>query len=423
VTNTLSVDFLTGLQRLTHEILTRLPGPDADGPVRCVPIRWCRSIDDFRRLTPAESARLHDPAPPRPPEVAASPPGGAAASARRAASRLAAVGPVRQLRHEVQRRRDPAGSLAELRSLRTDLEPGSVLFDLEACWEDPARRGELLPRLARQGVGTAALIADVMPVMFPQWFRPGTVERFTPFVEAHLRSSDAFAWISRRTEADCRDLARSLGVGRDLGGRVVTLGSDLPASGSERPPADLVGRRYLLCVATLEPRKNQALVLDVLDRLRGRHPDLVVVLVGRHGWGVDDLVARIDGHPARGDAVRWLGSVSDDELATLYRHAFLAVVPSRYEGFGVPVIEALAHGTPTISSDGGALPEAGGDLVEYAGPDDVDRWAALVDRHLSDPAHHDAARRRITGYSAPTWRATAAAVTDLLVEVAEGSRR
>jgi glycosyltransferase involved in cell wall biosynthesis len=323
----------------------------------------------------------------------------------------------------VQRRRDPAGSLAELRSLRVELAPGSVLFDLEACWEDPERRSELLPRLAQRQVATTALIADVMPVMFPQWFRPGTVERFTPFVEAHLRHSDAFAWISRRIEADSRELARSLGIDRELRGRVVTLGSDLPARGAEQPPADLAGRRYLLCVATLEPRKNQGLVLDVVDRLRDRHRDLAVVLVGRLGWGVDDLVARIHDHPARGDAVRWLGSVADDELATLYRHAFLAVVPSRYEGFGVPVVEALAHGTPTISSDGGALPEAGGDLVEYAGPDDVDRWVALVERHLFDAPHHEAIRRRLAGYPAPTWDATAVAVTELLVEVAAGTRR
>jgi glycosyltransferase involved in cell wall biosynthesis len=322
----------------------------------------------------------------------------------------------------VQRRRDPAGPLAELRGLRVDFEAGSVLFDLEACWEDPARRTDLLPALAHAGVATTALIADVMPVTFPGWFRPGTVERFGPFVEAHLRHSAAFAWISHRTESDARDVARSLGIARELRGRVVTLGSDLPSPGAEHPPPDLAGRRYLLCVAPLEPRKNQALPLDVVDRLHPKPPDLAVVLVGRHGWGVESLVARIEDHPARGDAVRWLGSVTDDELATLYRHAFLAVVPSRYEGFGVPVVEALAHGTPTISSDRGALPEAGGDLVEYAGPDDVERWSALVERHLLDPAHHEATRRRLVGHRAPTWDATAAAVEGLLVEVAAEAR-
>jgi glycosyltransferase involved in cell wall biosynthesis len=418
VTNTLAVDFLTGFQRHTREIVRHLPGPDATGDLRVVPIVWCRSLRDYRRLTDAEARRLHDPAPTTARAGGATSPGW-----RRAIAPLATLAPVARLRHEVERRRDPAGTLRELAALRVTFEPGSILFDLEAAWEDPVARPELLADLGGRGVTTTALVADVMPELFPQWFRPGTVERFSPFIRAHLRHREGFAWISEATERDSHELAARLGIHRDLRGRVVTLGSDLPATGEEQPPPWMSGRRALLCVGTLEPRKHQDLALDVFERLRDRHPDVVLVLAGREGWGVDELVTRLRAHPDRHDRVRWLGSITDVELATLYRHAFLVLVPSRYEGYGVPVIEALAHGVPTISSDGGALPEAGGDLVEYAGPDDLDRWVELVERHLDDPAHHDEVRRGLAGHRLPTWSGAGSAIADLLVEVATSARR
>ena len=93
-------------------------------------------------------------------------------------------------------------------------------------------------------------------------------------------------------------------------------------------------------------------------------------------------------------------------------------MPSRDEGYGVPVVEALAHGVPTIASDAGALPEAGGDRVEYADPDDLERWVALVRRHLDEPADHDAARVRLAGYVGPTWAGAGAAIESLLADVA-----
>jgi hypothetical protein len=92
---------------------------------------------------------------------------------------------------------------------------------------------------------------------------------------------------------------------------------------------------------------------------------------------VDSLVQRLRHHPLRDDRVLWLGGVDDAQLAWLYDHAFVAVAPSIYEGLGVPVMEALHHGCPTISSTGGAQPEAGAGLSELFDPHDVD---ALVRR-------------------------------------------
>jgi glycosyltransferase involved in cell wall biosynthesis len=175
--------------------------------------------------------------------------------------------------------------------------------------------------------------------------------------------------------------------------------------------------RFVLVVGTIEPRKNQRLVLEAFDRLSRRHQDLALVLVGKEGWLTEDLVADIRAHPEFGRRLLWLEGIDDAELAWLYRNAFLAVTPSRYEGLGVPVMEALHHGCPTIASTGGALTEAGDGRVEEIDPDDVDGLTVLLERHLMDPVHHRAAVDRAAGYVAPTWEATASAVADALREL------
>jgi glycosyltransferase involved in cell wall biosynthesis len=177
-------------------------------------------------------------------------------------------------------------------------------------------------------------------------------------------------------------------------------------------PSDL--GRFLLVVGTLEPRKNQRIVVDAFDRLRADHPDLGLVLVGKEGWMVDDLVARIRSHPDYERRLLWFGGIDDAELSWLYEHAFLSIAPSMYEGLGVPVIEALAHGCPTIASTGGALPEAGAGSTELVDPEDTDGLVALIRLHLDDPAHHAAAVERAARYEPPTWSQTAEVVSQAI---------
>jgi glycosyltransferase involved in cell wall biosynthesis len=172
--------------------------------------------------------------------------------------------------------------------------------------------------------------------------------------------------------------------------------------------------RFLLVVGTLEPRKNQALVVEAFDRLRHRHEDLGLVIVGRQGWMVDELVERIRSHPEFGRRLLWPDGVDDGQLAWLYRRAFLTVAASRYEGLGVPVMEALHHGCATIASTGGALAEAGDGRVETIDPDDVDGLVVAIERHLLDDDHHDDLVTRAAGYVPPAWADTTEAVAAAL---------
>jgi glycosyltransferase involved in cell wall biosynthesis len=164
---------------------------------------------------------------------------------------------------------------------------------------------------------------------------------------------------------------------------------------------------YFLFVGTIEPRKNLPRLFEAFGRFRARvgreAPRLV--LAGSRGWrdeGIDRLAAPL------GDAVRFLGRVSEEDLVALYNAALGHVLVSLYEGFGLPALEAMACGTPTLVSDTSSLPEVVGDAGLYADPDRVDSIADALWR-LWD----DAALRRCLGErgreraAAFTWRRAA----------------
>jgi glycosyltransferase involved in cell wall biosynthesis len=122
---------------------------------------------------------------------------------------------------------------------------------------------------------------------------------------------------------------------------------------------------YVLAVGTLEPRKNLSRTIDAVARL-----GLELRVVGAPGWG---------GVEARGSHVSWLGEVSDDELARLYRGALCVAYPSLYEGFGIPVLEAMACGAPVVTASGGATEEVAGGAAVLVDALDVAAIAAGIE--------------------------------------------
>lgn len=414
VTDTVSVPYTTGLQRVARELLRHLPG---EGPLPFRPVVWSPACDGFRSPTIAEVDLLLDPPErlPRTTRLSRQLPPTAATAVRR----VLATPTARRSRALV---RDQARRRAERD--RTPLclpppAPHQVLFDLEAAWNDPVPRTDLLAELSAAGVRSGTLVADVLPVLHPEWFDAQLLVDFDGFLDGHLAHSDLFLCISERTRLDLLAVAADRGVDRELDVRVVPLGADLPAADAEPVSTGLpetVGR-YLLLVGTIEPRKNQELALDLLDEVARTHPDVSLVLVGKRGWKVDELIRRIESHPGTGSRLVWLEEVEDDRLLALYRDAFLCLAPARYEGLGVTVMEALGVGTPVVASTAGALPEAGGDAAEYRDPDDTAAWVELVTRHLDDADHHRRARERAAAWRPPTWADAAAAVRDAVAEV------
>ena len=196
------------------------------------------------------------------------------------------------------------------------------------------------------------------PEAFPRWTRTA-VPALVPRV---LRAARRILAISEFTRAE---LVEVLGVPREKVA-VVPLAVEPEVF---HPDGEAAGGDYVLAVATLEPRKNLARLAEATRRL-----GVELRVVGAAGWG---------GVAVGGDGVRWVGRVGDEELARLYRGAAVAAYPSLYEGFGFPILEAMACGTPVVTSRGGSTAEVAGGAAVLVDPFDTASIAAGIEEARS----------------------------------------
>ncbi len=168
----------------------------------------------------------------------------------------------------------------------------------------------------------------------------------------------------------------------------------------------------ILFVGTLEPRKNIGGLLDAYARLRQRRPDAPpLVMAGRAREAAAPDLERLKAPPFAGH-VTALGYVSDGEKRRWYREACMLVLPSLEEGFGLPVLEAMASGVPVVISDRGSLPEVAGEAASPVDPADPDALALEMERLLAPSAAHAAAMRGLARAALYSWDRCAASARD-----------
>jgi glycosyltransferase involved in cell wall biosynthesis len=260
-------------------------------------------------------------------------------------------------------------------------------------------------------VPTAVVIFDLVPFVegAEAQARAARIERAT--IRLALRRGSAFLCIS---EATRRDLVARFPEAADRA-HVVPLAAH-PRFAEPVEPARL-DKPYVLAAGTLEPRKNLIRLIEAWvalpEPVRDGH---VLALVGPPGWEVE---ATLVAARARPEDVRVLGFVDDDRLAALYAGAAAFAYPSLYEGFGLPVLEAMSAGTPVVTTNVSSLPEVAGDAALFVDPADVpalrDALATLLTRPDRAEALRAAGRARAAQF---TWERTAAATRDLLHAIA-----
>jgi glycosyltransferase involved in cell wall biosynthesis len=147
--------------------------------------------------------------------------------------------------------------------------------------------------------------------------------------------------------------------------------------------------RFVLFVGTLQPRKNIVRLIEafkkVIDKEDGSDgsKNLQLVIIGKRGWLYEEILEKPN-DLGIADRVKFLEGINDDELAVFYQHALCYVLPSLYEGFGLPVVEAMQRGCPVITSKVSSMPEAGGDAALYVNPESVDDIAEKIEQVISD---------------------------------------
>jgi glycosyltransferase involved in cell wall biosynthesis len=237
-----------------------------------------------------------------------------------------------------------------------------------------------------------------------------------------LAKADAVATISHATRAD---LHRFYGLEVDADnivphavGAQFRIGHDQPTS----RPADLP-RRYILHVGVRRPHKDHATLIRAFHLLRQRLADVTLLLVGEPDERFPDPVPALVSSLGLQQHVLWFPRVSEERLIELYRHADLFAFPSLIEGFGLPVLEAMAAGVPVVASDAPAVVEASAGAALVAARGDPVSWCDAMEWVLRDPSLADRLRRAGRGVAGDTaWQTSAMVTLDLLERVAAHTR-
>jgi len=187
-----------------------------------------------------------------------------------------------------------------------------------------------------------------------------------------------------------------------------------------------ISENYILFVGTIQPRKNIERLIEAFaqlknsSRLRSNNKDLELVIVGKKGWLYEPILAAPEKYNVS-DSVKFLEFVSNEDLPALYTHALFFVLPSLYEGFGLPVVEAMKYGCPVITSNVSSLPEAGGDAALYVNPESVEDIAGAMEKLLGNTKLREQLVKK--GYEHIkqfSWEKAAEKTLEVLQEVAKG---
>jgi glycosyltransferase involved in cell wall biosynthesis len=232
----------------------------------------------------------------------------------------------------------------------------------------------------------STMVHDLVPLHFPEWVHRTTERMHVAKVRRALRDCDVVMVNSAYTGDD---VAASLGVPRERI-HVAHPGVE-PSFRPEGDGLDL-GRPYALTVATLEPRKNLGTLVEAYRRLGGG--ELALAVAGAAGWGEQPQL-EIPG-------VLRLGYTEPEELPPLYRGASVFVFPSRFEGFGMPILEAMACGVPCVVSSHPSLDEASGDAAVRVDPEEPDAIAAGMREALAQ--REELVARGLAHAARFTWR-------------------
>jgi glycosyltransferase involved in cell wall biosynthesis len=293
-----------------------------------------------------------------------------------------------------------------LPTVEAQLDCDAILYPY---WPSPPRRRRDAPPAA---VFVHDLAFRVRPAEVPWQQRA----YFRVMLGRSLRSAAAVLVPSEATRRDLLDRYRIEGLESKVS--IVPEGVTADAPAAPLPPRLAPG--FILAVGTIEPRKNYPRLLAAYRALRRESRPILIgdrsgvpelVIAGRPGWAYGDTLQRINAEPG----VRYLGHVDDATLTALYRAAAVLVFPSLYEGFGLPLLEAMAHGLPAVVGKAGSLPELAGDAAVLVDPEDVASIASGLERLLVDAALRKklgaAGKRRAAGF---TWARAAATTRDVL---------
>jgi glycosyltransferase involved in cell wall biosynthesis len=290
---------------------------------------------------------------------------------------------------------------------------GSVYLVLGAFWSASVAEG-LADTIKSAGAAFGVMIHDLFPIILTAISEEGAARAFEASLRRGLERWDFIVTNSRYTAGQVEGYLARMDSPPPIPVLPVPLAHAYARTDEAAElPAGLTAGAFILCVGTIEPRKNHLALIGALRELRKTHDDIPqLVLVGREGWRNGQLTADLRSGALPPDEVLWLENISDAQLNALYRGCLFTAYPSLAEGWGLPVGEALAEGKVCLTSNVTALPEVGGAFALYVDPSDQAAMAQALDRLIHDPEARRAQESLIAAqFRARTWSDVAADMT------------
>lgn len=258
----------------------------------------------------------------------------------------------------VRRRRDGYVTL-DGKPLRG--RPGAIFFGLDFATDSIFRYRHTLAQFRKDGGHLWFVVHDTLPISHPDWFTAASCVRYRRWIRVCASLADGFLCVSGSVADAMRNLlVQRFGLKKLPELHCISLGSDisgeLPLAEAAKLSAEVgldlpqLGNAAII-VGTLEPRKGHAQILDAFEHLWRSGDQIPLILIGRRGWGTDELQRRIPAHDQFGRLLFWLEDVHDAGLRFAYEHCRMTIVPSFGEGYGLPLDEALAMGSPVLARD------------------------------------------------------------------------
>ena len=260
-------------------------------------------------------------------------------------------------------------------------------------------------------------ILDISYLHFPQLFKKRDLYQLKLWGRYSLGKARRIITISKSSK---NDIIKAYGVLEDKISVVypgIKIGKD---SKSEMRTSTLkekfgIDEDFILFVGTLQPRKNIEKLIEAFSMLKNKN--IILVVVGKKGWMFEKIMSAPQKFGVS-DRVKFLHSVTDEELPIFYKNAMCFVLPSLYEGFGLPVLEAMQYGCPVLTSNVSSLPEAGGDAAIYSDPQSVEDMAEKINRVVSSQkTREEMVKKGLEQIKKFSWEKSAEKTIKLLEEV------
>lgn len=277
------------------------------------------------------------------------------------------------------------------------------------AWDHSESMAVLENAKASKGIKLAYVVYDLIPIYQQHTFGPGLTERYSQYLFRILKKADYLFPISESSHRDILKYAKEVGIIRLPVIKTVRLGDDIPGDAAETPPAFVKNpASFTVCVGTIEARKNHMEIYYAYKLATEKGIDLPeMYIVGKPGWLTGDVLYFIQHDTDVKDKITILSNVSDEELGWMYKKALFTVFPSQYEGWGLPIAESLALGTPCIASNTSSMVEIAPKLVDHVSPFDTNELLEKM-THYTKPENSNKRRKEIEkAYRPYQWNVTA----------------